>query len=328
MKRELFALAILALGVIVFPAALFVYQARQTNAGDARIIELVANAPHNGGWTPDVIRVRAGERVRLRISSPDVVHGLDIPALGVHVDEILPGHVQEVEFVATRAGRYAFACTRWCSVDHWRMRGVIEVTDAANANRPPATFAPPLYQQLGIDLDAMHFAHNIPPRRPSAARGAALPLHVRADFRTQAPDDVFETLRADVANRTFDNSQLWDALAFAYFQNAGRDALANGARLYARDCAACHSERGDGTGPAGRNLPGLTVMHPDMARGPANFADAASMLGASDVLLQGKVLRGGMGTGMPEWGSLYADQDLWDVVAFLRTFTFDSNLGK
>ena len=45
-------------------------------------------------------------------------------------------------------------------------------------------------------------------------------------------------------------------------------------------------------------------------------------------LLQGKVLRGGMGTGMPEWGSLYSDQELWAVVAFLRSFTFDTRTNR
>jgi mono/diheme cytochrome c family protein len=47
------------------------------------------------------------------------------------------------------------------------------------------------------------------------------------------------------------------------------------------------------------------------------------MLGASDVLLQGKILRGGMGTGMPEWRTLYTDQEMWDVISFIRSFVFD-----
>lgn len=323
MKRELLAVAILLIGAILFPASLFAFQAARTNASDARLIELVGNSPGNGGWSPSVIRVNAGERVRLRISSRDVVHGFENPALGIRVDEILPGHVEQVEFVATQAGRYPFACTRWCSVDHWRMRGVIEVVDAKTAELVPATYAPPLYQTLGIDLDAMHDAEKIPPERPSAARGEKLNLNVRANFRTFSPGDVFLALRGDARNAAFEDQQVWDALAFAYFENAGSDSIATGARLYARDCAACHGERGDGTGPAGKNLPGLTAMHPEMKRGPADFTNAATMMGANDVLLQGKVLRGGMGTGMPEWGSLYAEQEMWDVIAFLRTFTFD-----
>ncbi|MBI4670912.1 MAG: c-type cytochrome [Chloroflexi bacterium] len=323
MKREWFALGIVALLVIVFPASLFGYQAWRTNSSDARVIDVIASSPENGGWSPDEIRVNVGEHVRLRIAAPDVVHGFEIPALDVRVDEILPGHVQEVEFVATRAGRFPFACTRWCSVNHWRMRGVIWVSDPAQPALPAPTFAPPLYQQLRIDIDAMHPAQNIPPRKPSAARGAQLNLRVDADFRTQSPDAVFAKLRADAAYDAYDDQQLWDAIAFAYFQNVGAENIANGARRYARDCAACHGERGDGQGPAGKDLPGLTTMHPDMPRGPANFTDASAMLGASDALLQGKILRGGMGTGMPEWGSLYTDADLWSVVAFLRTFTFD-----
>lgn len=326
MKRELLALAIVAFVVIVFPAGLIGYQAWRTNTGDARVIDLVANAPDRGGWTPEVLRVDVGERVRLRISSPDVVHGFEIPNLGIRVDEILPGHVQEVDFVATQPGRYAFACTRWCSVDHWRMRGLIEVTDPNGAELPHATFAPPLYQQLGIEIDAPHPAQHQPPLRPSAPRGAQLNLDITADFRTQSPDDVVTKLRADSAYDSYDDAQLWDAVAFAYARAAGSETIARGAQQYARDCAACHGERGDGTGPAGRNLPGLSAMHPEMPRGPANFT-AAEMLGASDALLQGKVLRGGMGTGMPEWGSLYSGQQLWNVVAYLRSFTFDLNLN-
>jgi mono/diheme cytochrome c family protein len=267
--------------------------------------------------------VNVGEPVRLRISSPDVVHSFEVPALGIHVDEILPGHVEEVEFLANEPGRYPFACTRWCSVDHWRMRGVIEVIDPSQPNATPPTFAPPLYQQLGIEIDAMHPAPSIPPGRPSAERGANLNLKINADFRTRSPGEVWTKLRADPAYVEFDDMQLWDGIAFAYVRAVGSESFARGAQRFTRDCAACHGERGDGTGFAGENLPGLTAMHPEMSSGPANFADAAQMLGASDALLQGKILRGGMGTGMPEWGSLYSEQELWDMVAFLRSFTFE-----
>jgi len=324
MKREVLALSILALVVIMFPASLFGYRMWRANENGIRVIELVASAPDRGGWVPDTIRVNVGEHVRLRISSPDVVHGFENPALGIHVDEVLPGHVQEVEFTATQAGRYPFACTRWCSVDHWRMRGVIEVVDLAQPEMSPPTFAPPLYQQLGINIDAMHPAQNIPAQRPSAARGEKLGLDITADFRTVSQSDVCAKLRADPTYRTYNDMELWDALAFAYVRAAGSDSIARGKQRYARDCAACHGERGDGTGPAGKNLLGLTTMHPEMARGPADFTNASQMLGASDALLQGKALRGGMGTGMPEWGSLYSEQELRDVVAFLRSFTFDT----
>lgn len=336
-KREFFALTVVLAIFIAFPVSLFGYQALRSHPAGVRVIDLVGSSPANGGWQPDTIRVNVGERVLLRISSRDVVHGLAVPELGVQVDEIYPGHVEEVEFTPTRVGRFPFACTRWCSVDHWRMRGVIEVVDPAN----PAALAwtpaaPPPYQELKIDIDAPHEAKYVPASRPSAARGAALALAMadltKDDYRRVSPSDLFSRLRANTAFQSYTDQQLWDAIAFGYRQAVGEDGIVRGQRLYSRDCAACHGEGGRGDGPAGLNLPGLAAMQRDgpgahssmpMKRGPADFTDASQMLGASDALLQGKILRGGMGTGMPEWGSLYTDQNMWDVISFIRSFVFD-----
>ena len=80
---------------------------------------------------------------------------------------------------------------------------------------------------------------------------------------------------------------------------------------------------GKGDGPAGKNLPGLSKMDPMMPNGPADFTDPAQRLAESDAFLQGKMLRGGMGTGMPEFGSLYTDEELWAMVSYVRSFLFD-----
>jgi len=58
-------------------------------------------------------------------------------------------------------------------------------------------------------------------------------------------------------------------------------------------------------------------------RQPAAFTDARRMLGASPALLQGKILRGGMGTGMPSWGPIFTDAQTWALVDYLWTFQFD-----
>ncbi|MGE5140928.1 MAG: c-type cytochrome [Rudaea sp.] len=343
MKRELLALAVVLFILLAFPAALFAYQTRLTNPPGVRVITLTANAPGKGGWQPDAIQVNLGETVRLRIASTDVVHGFAVPALGIDVNEILPGHVQEVEFRAAKAGRFPFACTRWCSVDHWRMRGVIDVINPAIPEPTPKPAAPPLYQKLGINIDALHPAQNTPPVRASAARGAVLaptlPAEVRdaAYLRTHAPAGVWARLRSDDSLKGFSDAGLWDAVAWLWKQAAGEEAIASGEKLFARDCAACHGETGRGNGPAGVNLPGLTAIHAatadahmpsDLKKGPANLTDGKQMLGASDALLQGKLLRGGMGTGMPEWGSLYSEQQMWDVIAYIRSFVFDYSSGR
>lgn len=328
-RRELFALFVVAVVVVGIPAALFAYQASRwlPSADGVRVVAMVARAPEQGGFSPDRLSLRVGETVRLRISSPDVVHGFAIPGLGVDVTEILPGKVVEVDVTPAAPGRYAFACTRWCSVDHWRMRGVIEVT--GDSPQPAATTEPPLFQQLGLDLDAMRHAAQVTPNaQPAIDAGAALQARLPPDLadparrRTLTPAGAFLTLRADPANAALSDDDVWNLVAWAWFNDVKPAALARAETLYARDCAACHGPDGKGKGPAGVNLPGKAKMDLAMPKGPADFTDARAMLAASDVLLQGKLLRGGMGTGMPEFGSLYSDEEQWAMIAYLRTFLF------
>ena len=61
---------------------------------------------------------------------------------------------------------------------------------------------------------------------------------------------------------------------------------------------------------------------------PVDFTDPTRMLGASPVLLQGKILRGGMGTGMPMWGSIFTEEQIWDLIAYLYSFQFNYHRGE
>jgi mono/diheme cytochrome c family protein len=226
-----------------------------------------------------------------------------------------------------KPGRYAFACTRWCGVDHWRMRGVIEVT--GDSPQVATAEPPPLFQQLGIDLDAMRHAAQVTPGvKPSTGAGAALNAKLPQDLtdpakrRTLTPADAFHNLRANPANAALSDEDVWSLVAWAWLKDVKPEMLAGAETLYTRDCAACHGLDGKGKGPAGINLLGLAKMDPTMPKGPRDFTDAGMMLTASDVLLQGKLLRGGMGTGMPEFGSLYSNEELWAMIAYLRTFLF------
>ena len=335
-RLDLAALVIVVVALTAAPAGVFGYHAAHLRApAGARVVEIVARAPEQGGFGPDHITLQAGEAVRLRISSPDVVHGFSIPGLGVDIDEIYPGKVVEVDIRPEGPGRFPFACTRWCSVDHWRMRGVIDVVGApiqggVTPDGVVATQRPPLYQRLGIDLDAMrHAAADVPSGRPSASAGArsafALPLALSSadERRATTPADAFARLRADPSNSARTDGEIWDAVAWAWLKDLRPDELAAADERFARDCAACHGPDGSRDGPAGKNLPGLAKMDPSLPRGPADFTDAPQMLAASDALLEGKILRGGMGTGMPEFGSLYTEAELRSAVARIRLFTFD-----
>ncbi len=58
-------------------------------------------------------------------------------------------------------------------------------------------------------------------------------------------------------------------------------------------------------------------------KSPVNFTDSSQMLGASPALLQGKIIRGGMGTGMPYWGPIFTEEQTWALVDYLWTFQFE-----
>jgi mono/diheme cytochrome c family protein/plastocyanin len=331
MKRNLFALLILLLILVAFPALIFGARHAQGFREGTRVIEVRALAPDAGGFVPDRLTLTAGEKVTLRFTAPDVVHGLIIPELGINIDEIYPGKPVEVTVQPDEPGRYEFACTRWCGLDHWRMRGVIEVV-GQDGDRAIPQAEKPLFEQLGIDIDAMrHAPAALPAARPAVARGAAVAgetggapawLASTDERRKKSPSEAFAALRVDEQHAGLSDDEIWDLIAWAWLKDVPADAMRSASELYARDCAACHGETGRGDGVAGKDLPGMAKMDPAMPWGPADFTDPGHMLSASDALLHGKLLRGGMGTGMPEFGSLYTDQELWAMVSYLRTYLF------
>ena len=56
---------------------------------------------------------------------------------------------------------------------------------------------------------------------------------------------------------------------------------------------------------------------PEPAKKPADFTDARRMLAGSTELYTAKIRRGGMGTGMPYWGSIFTEEELEAVVDYV-----------
>ncbi len=61
---------------------------------------------------------------------------------------------------------------------------------------------------------------------------------------------------------------------------------------------------------------------------PTNLADGSPLLGARPALLEGKILRGGMGTGMPYWGPISTSEQIDDLVSYLHSLHFDMEAGR
>ena len=313
------------------PIAAIIAGKVESSAGQT--IEMHGTMSETGGWTPSDITARAGEPIRLRLTSDDVIHGFavgqsDLPALDVE-----PGQVTETTLTFDAPGKYTFYCTRWCGPNHWRMRGTIDVTgDQAVSDQ--SAVEPPLYVRLGIDIDAPHPADLLPDRAPSAQRGAALGIalpeeYLATDFyRTHSPAEAWKQLRAEPFTRSLDDAQVWDLVAHVWRLNTTPQALDTGKKLFAQNCAACHGENGAGDGVmaeslAGQTSAGGTLHEQHDTKKPADFTDASSLLGASPALLHGKMVRGGMGTSMPYWGPILTEEQLWSLIGYVWTFQFD-----
>ncbi len=78
------------------------------------------------GVTSDTLYVPEGEKVKMRMSSADVLHGFFIPAFRVKYD-ILPNRYTSVWFEATKEGDYDLFCTEYCGRNHSEMDKVVRV---------------------------------------------------------------------------------------------------------------------------------------------------------------------------------------------------------
>lgn len=335
--REWLARLCLAIILVGLPVAVFVWRLGWLDdpAGLASI-DIVAAAPENGGFQPDALRVAAGQPLRLRVSVPDVVHGLAIgPGLGIDLGQIEPGQVVERIVTFAQPGRYTLYCNVWCSPNHWRMRATIEVYDPTHPEQLPTGGAPdPILAELGrrgIDIDAPHPAATTPAIRPSAGRGrqlaAGLTLPDPTDAgdwrRWQSPAAAHAWLMRQLPG--LDEQTVWDLVAWLWLKDSTPAWRQWAADQYGRNCAACHGPAGEGQGPGAAALQamGLDRRHHGERQGPAAFNDPASMLGGSSAIYYAKLRRGGMGSGMPDFGPIFTPEETWALVDWLWTFQFE-----
>jgi mono/diheme cytochrome c family protein len=205
------------------------------------------------------------------------------------------------------------------------MRGTIEVT----GGEAETTAEEPPYSALGIDIDAPHPAEAVPGRRPSAGLAESLGVVIppamsgRTYYESHSPHQVFATLREEAPYSWMSDDEVWDLVALLWRRNTTSDALEDGRSLFAQNCAACHGERGAGDGVMAGSLLTLGEDFVGEVPRPADFTSAERMFGASPALLQGKILRGGMGTGMPYFGPILTEGQIRALVDYLWTFTME-----
>ncbi len=323
MKSERIARVLIVLLVVGLPSVAVI--ARSSPGA----IELHGSIADNGGWNPANLSVGVGQPIHLRLTSDDVMHGFAIGQSDRAPIDVSPGKMTETTLIFDKPGKYTFYCTRWCGINHWRMRGTIEVSGSSSES---VTSTTPMYIDLKLNIDDPHPADVVPANKPSADRGAVFQAIVPQSFldpkiyQSESPVVVWRELRTASFSKSLSDAQVWDLVAFIWKANATPQSFADGRKLFAQNCAACHGEAGQGDGVMAAALDkGSQASMGESTKKPINFTDAQNMLGASSALLQGKIIRGGMGTGMPYWGPIFTDRQIWSLINYLWSFQFDYN---
>jgi cytochrome c oxidase subunit 2 len=76
------------------------------------------------------LHVPVGRKVRLTMTSEDVIHDFYVPAFRVKQD-VLPGRYTRLWFEPTKPGSYRLFCAEYCGTDHSAMGGWVHVLEPA-----------------------------------------------------------------------------------------------------------------------------------------------------------------------------------------------------
>ena len=327
-KNEGFARILLGLIILGIPLGVLLWGNNSLLPG----LLVHASVPENGGWMPGTIYAETGVPFTLKFTSEDVVHGFAIGQIDHPEIEIIPGEISQTTITFSEPGRYVYYCTRWCSPNHWRMRGTIIVEGPA---QPQEQTKAPLYVMMGVDIDQERSTEKIPLKIPSAndgqvimakLEGSKLEPYQTIDYlRSNSPADVWLSLREESFTGELSDQDIWNLIAALWRSSTTVENINAGGQLFSQNCAACHGPNGDGGGIfAGHYTSDNLGTNGALANlaSPADFTQPEQMLASSSVVLQGKIIRGGMGTGMPNFGPIFNEEQIWSLVDFIWTFQF------
>jgi cytochrome c oxidase subunit 2 len=166
--------------------------------------------------------VPVGKKVRLLITSNDVIHGWYVPQLGVNQYGI-PGFIKDAHFTVEKPGIYRGQCSQICGKEHGFMPIVVDAR------------SPEQYAAWVKEMKARQPAPEILPR-PAPEPGAP---------GAQAAAGATPAAAAPAA----DPNKKWTL----------DELKGQGEKVYAANCAACHQPTGKGMPPAFPALDGSKV---------------------------------------------------------------------
>lgn len=172
-----------------------------------------------------------GKKVRLLITSNDVIHAWWVSELAVKKDAI-PGYINETWVKIDRPGTYRGVCAELCGRDHGFMPIVVEALGEAD-------YQAWLSQQKGGEAAA-----------PTAAAPAVIEL-------AAAPAATV----TDAAPAAIEIAAAAPAAAPVAKEPSKDELMKKGEQVYAANCAACHQAGGKGIPPNFPSLVGSPVVN-------------------------------------------------------------------
>lgn len=76
----------------------------------------------------NTLHVPVGEKIKLTMTSEDVIHSFFVPAFRVKKD-VVPGRYTQTWFEATKTGEFHLFCTEYCGAEHSQMIGTVIVME-------------------------------------------------------------------------------------------------------------------------------------------------------------------------------------------------------
>jgi cytochrome c oxidase subunit 2 len=79
-------------------------------------------------FDPDEVRVPPGRPVTFRVTSPDVIHGIEVVGTNANA-MVIPGYVTEFTITFDTPGEYLMVCHEYCGLLHHEMQGTVVVEE-------------------------------------------------------------------------------------------------------------------------------------------------------------------------------------------------------
>ncbi|BCW98468.1 MAG: hypothetical protein KatS3mg024_1295 [Armatimonadota bacterium] len=233
------------------------YRVMRTGPDDALAVTITGRmwswlyTYENGIQATDMLRIPAGEPVKLVITSADVIHSFYVPAFRVKWDAI-PGRKTHYFITAEKTGTFDILCAEYCGLQHAYMLSKVQVMPKKEFEKWYAQNAP--QQQKGEPAPA---AAAVTQGAPAQAQAPAAPTQQVSTTPGANMAAQPQTTSAMPAAKTTSPPAASNAAA------SSNDAalVAEGEKLMARyACSSCHSSDGSRiVGPTFKGLYGSSV---------------------------------------------------------------------